>query len=472
MKRLNLLLLLVVATQIVSAQSLSNDNGKSTITQESADANYLKESFINGKALIAVDYSKDGTYVVSGGADKTVEVRMLATGKVLYQLEGHEDDILALSCSPNGRLVASGSVDKKIILWDIITGTKVSVLDGHSDYVRDVEFSPNGRYLVSGSWDQTAIIWDVVTGIRLQTFSGHQDNVTSVSFNSDGTEVVTACGDHNLRVWDVETGELKKVLIGHTDEIWDVKWSHAANLLASGAWDNKARVWNPRTGVNILTFPGHVTDVWSVAFDPEGLTLASAGGDRKIKLWDLPTGRLITDVCTDTHTSDVEEIKFSPDGKNLVSVSRDGSMRIWEVPTLGDRIRFVVEDSLSEWSQRKEFEKMDDFKKRIKRKDKVREEINNYIVSNYTKYYEDNIEWDRDMTIGKYIADDEYFKIESKILGPLKMKVSDDDAQKVSDNLDRLEFKDLSLGYRNGRLVLRSMTVFLKGLNEKFEVTF
>ncbi len=431
----------------------------------------LKKSFITEEAIIGVDFSPSGLYLVSGGASGVVEVRNVTTGKIVHKLEGHTDDILAVKCSPGGRLVATGGVDKKVILWDIISGQKVNVLEGHRDYVRDLEFSPDGRLLVSASWDQTAIVWDAVLGTRVQTMSGHQDNVTSVSFSPDGKRIVTACGDHKLRIWEVETGELLNVLEGHTDEIWDVEWSHASNILATGAWDNKARTWDPDQARQIDVFPGHVTDVWSVSFDPNGLLLATSGGDRKIKLWDLATGKFIMNLCENTHVSDIEEVAFSPDGSMVASVSRDGSMRLWDVPRLEGRIEKMTADSLQVWIVQEEFETTAEYERRLKRKDKVRREIKEELTRAFIAHYSKNIPWEADISIGDYNADGGHFELTSRIFGSLKLLVEPSEAKKVLENKDRLEFRDLSLEFIQGRIMVSSMTAYLKGLNTRYKIT-
>lgn len=436
-----------------------------------SDTSYLKRSIVTKDAIIGIDYSPNGRYLVSGGAAKTVDIWNATTGKLIKSMEGHTDDILAVAYSPAGTIVASGGVDKKIIVWSTVTKDEVFTLEGHDDYVRDLVFSPDGKLLASASWDQTAIIWDVSTGKRLQTLSGHQDNVTSVDFNEDGTQLVTACGDHQLRVWNIETGELLKVLKGHTDEIWDVKWSNNSRFIASGGWDNKARVWDYRTGEEQFNFPGHVTDVWSVSFDPKGLILATSGGDKTVKLWDLATGNLILNISKDVHVSDVEEVRFSPDGKFLASASRDGKICFWNVPNLEERIAILAQQAVDEWSVKQPFEKTAKYEKRMKEKENYRGEIEAGVVDKVLRYFEANVEWDKNFELGEYDADQEYFVLNTPTLGRLRLMASNNQAPAILDNFDRLVFKDLNLRYNRGYIYVDTMTAIIKGLNRRYSVT-
>ncbi|MEM9888245.1 MAG: hypothetical protein AAF849_20290 [Bacteroidota bacterium] len=429
-------------------------------------------SFLTQNAVISVDYSMDGKWLISGGASKTVDVWNVDTGKKLFSLsEGHTDDILAVKCSPNKRFIASAGVDKQVIIWDILTREKVYVLKGHKDYITSLDFSNDSRLLASASWDQSVIIWDAVTGSRVQTLIGHNDNVTSVSFNPDGTKVVTGCGDHLIRTWDIKEGNLELLLSGHTDEIWDVKWSENGVFIASGGWDNKVRVWDAKSGEQYLTMPGHVTDVWSVAFTLDHQSLVTCGGDRRVKLWDLSSGELIKDLSGTTHTSDIEEVTISPDNKFVASASRDGSIRVWELPSLRERITILTKRKMDRWLKKGDYESTSDYNKRMRGKKKKYLESKEEVVSQLKTFYTDTTNWQEGNVIVSYNADKSYFTVKSPVFGDLKMQVPNNQAESVEKNKDRIEFRDLKLIYRNGELQVDNMTAYFKGMNRRYSVS-
>jgi WD40 repeat protein len=440
---------------------------------DTTDAAVAYRSFITESAIIAVDYSIDGKWLVSGGASKTVDVWDVGTGKKLFSLsDGHTDDILAVKCSPNKRFIASAGVDKLVIIWDILTKEKVYELKGHRDYITSLDFSQDSRLLASASWDQSVIIWDAITGARNQTLIGHNDNVTSVAFNPDGKKVVTGCGDHLIRTWDIKEGNLELLMSGHKDEIWDVKWSKNGMFIASGGWDNKVRVWDARTGEEYLTMPGHVTDVWSVTFTLDHQSLVTCGGDRRVKMWDLSSGELIKDISGNTHTSDIEEVTISPDNRFVASASRDGSIRVWELPSLSERITILTRREFDRWSTKGEYESTTDYKKRMKDKQKKYLEVKEGVVERLKSFYVRTVDWKNGNTITDYNADNGYFVIQSPVFGELKMKVPNGQASQVEENKDRIEYRDLELTYKNGDLKVESMTAYFKGMNKRYEVTF
>jgi WD40 repeat protein len=70
--------------------------------------------------------------------------------------------------SPDGTLFAAGA-DNSIRLWDVATGRELSPLRGHHGVVQSLAFFPDGKRLLSGSSDTTALVWE------LSTVQGRQD---------------------------------------------------------------------------------------------------------------------------------------------------------------------------------------------------------------------------------------------------------------------------------------------------------
>jgi len=445
-------------------------------------------------ALLGVDYSPDGKRVVTCGLGRDIVVWDVESAKAVLTLKGHTDDVVAVKYSPNGRYIASGGVDRALILWDALTGDLLRKNTDHTDYVRDVAFSPDSKLLASAGWDGQALVFDALGGQRVavlkaagagpvaspaqaydkaKTSKGRAGNVTSVAFSPDGTELLTASGDHLLRGWDTSTWKEKYTLTGHNDEVWDARYSPNGRYVVSGAWDNTARVWSLAERRCIRTVPAHASDVWAAAFSPDGQLIATGGGDRKVKLWDATTGTLVQDVSGERHTAEVENLAFSPDGQTLASVSRDGSLRFWRVPTPDDRVSAYAEYELEKWSRKGEFEKSDEYQKRIAKRYERLNELQETARAQMLANFGNTANW-QEFRLGAYNADTETYTLTSALWpGNFKVKVSPREAAQFREAFGSRAYGAPELDFQAGLITFKAvnLSIALNGTAHSYSLT-
>ncbi|KIK66938.1 hypothetical protein GYMLUDRAFT_156943, partial [Collybiopsis luxurians FD-317 M1] len=305
----------------------------------------------NGVGSVA--FSPDGKRIVSGSADKTIRIWNAETGSPIgehlqghtdWPLQGHTDWVWSVACSPDGKRILSGSADKTIQIWNAETGTPIGEpLQGHTDWVGSVVFSPDGKRIVSGSGDKTIRIWNAETGSPIgEPLQGHTDGVSSVAFSPDGRRIVSGSVDKTVRIWNAETGTpIGEPLQGHTNGVQSVAFSPNGQRIVSGYDDKTVRIWTAETGTPIgeplqgLTgspLQGHTDGVWSVAFALDGKRIVSGSGDKTVRIWNAGSGTPIGEPLQG-HTHWVGSVAFSPDGKRIVSGSGDKTVRIWSTET-------------------------------------------------------------------------------------------------------------------------------------------
>jgi WD40 repeat protein len=74
---------------------------------------------IGQSALTCADLAPDGTKVVTGHVDCTVQIWNIASGKPIHVYRGHTEAVKAVAYGPDGQSVASGGFDKTLRMWRV-----------------------------------------------------------------------------------------------------------------------------------------------------------------------------------------------------------------------------------------------------------------------------------------------------------------------------------------------------------------
>jgi WD40 repeat protein len=308
---------------------------------------------------------------------------------------GHYGYVKSVAFSPNGRLVLTGGADGSVCLWDVRSGREIRRFRGHSDSVKSVTFSPDGRLVLTGSEDGTARIWDAATGRQIQKLVT-TSAVLSASFSPDGRWVLTAGENPNARLWDAATarevrkwqvhpgqsssaafspdGQLVLIRTNGDMELWNrekgdeilhfqvaaaspgpVVFSPDGRFILAEVFGHGAILFDAKTGAVIREFAESSFSVISVAFSADGRFVLTAGSsqvnpsdpswkDGNATVWDAGTGQLTRRVVISGRDSwgpnTTSSVAFSPDGRFFLTGSFDGVTRLWKAGTGEVALRF------------------------------------------------------------------------------------------------------------------------------------
>ncbi len=158
-----------------------------------------------------LEFSRDGTRLVTAGGDQLVKVWEVATRKELAILEGHTAQVLAAAFNDKATQVVSAGADRQLKVWDIATREKIISLGTHSAALTAVAWPGDGSALFTASDGG-----GVFRYTHLKSHTGEQSSasgdelrmadltsaVQCLAVSTDGKRIAGGCQDGTIRVWD------------------------------------------------------------------------------------------------------------------------------------------------------------------------------------------------------------------------------------------------------------------------------
>jgi mono/diheme cytochrome c family protein len=247
-------------------------------------------------------YSPDGKWMATASGDPGVfGVAKLwraepAGCKPVRDLAETQDVVFSVAFSPDNKKIATAGADRTIRIFEVETGKLLSQIEDHADWIFAVAWSPNGKRLASASRDKTAKVFDVEKKESLVTFPTHAQPVYTVSFTPDGKGIATGGEDNRIRVWNPDNdGKAIRDIAGFGATVFKLHYSPDGKNLIACSGDKTVGVYTP-TGSQVRKLQGHNDWIYSLAISRDGKTVASGSWDGEVKLWNLSDGKLIRSI--------------------------------------------------------------------------------------------------------------------------------------------------------------------------------
>ena len=137
-----------------------------------------------------------------------------------------QDVVFSVAFSPDSKKIATAGADRTIRIFEVETGKLLTQIEDHADWIFAVAFSPDGKRLASASRDKTSKVFDVEKKESLVTFPGHAQPVYTVSFTPDGKGVATGGEDNRIRIWNPDNdGKQIREIGGFGGTVFKLRYS-------------------------------------------------------------------------------------------------------------------------------------------------------------------------------------------------------------------------------------------------------
>ncbi|RMX96690.1 hypothetical protein D0867_13045 [Hortaea werneckii] len=269
-------------------------------------------------AEAAGDVKKTGC-LYAGCWDKNIHVLPLPTSEgqkkepttpAITRLTGHTDFVKCLlTTSLQGQpILISGGADATLIVWDLLTGKPLHKLKGgHVKAVQDLAIDPFSLEETAGEGSEPSFIlftassspeirrWYISCSTAYELpeslespIRAHDTSVYKLRFDSDG-DLWTASADKTAkhlvrsRGWEVDTS------LPHPDFVRDVVVHEGAGLVATACRDEEVRVWDAAgsEGEVVVTYSGHFEEVTGLGLVDGGRGVVSVSIDGTVRKWSL-----------------------------------------------------------------------------------------------------------------------------------------------------------------------------------------
>jgi len=245
-------------------------------------------TFIGHKGAVwAASLNKSCSRAATGSADFEAKIWCALSGDELCSFQ-HNHIVRSVDFSPDGSRLMTGGQEKKIRIFDLEnSNSDPQILEGHGGTVKRVIFI-NQDTFISIADDKTFRKWDLRVGGEVEQIKLGEKSSTDLSAHSNRS-VCTMSFSNNVAFYDPVTMHKLKEFQAPT-QINSAHLHPHQKYFVCGGHDFKIYKCDYETGKEVDSYKGHFGPVHIVRFSPDGELYASGSEDGTVRLWQNNVG--------------------------------------------------------------------------------------------------------------------------------------------------------------------------------------
>lgn len=284
---------------------------------------------------ISVRVSADGRIVLASDRQETVRAWNGETGAESILLQNATSPISGLDIAPDGSNMVMGHSDGTVEVRNRQSQLGTAAFSGHESPIAAVCYYTFGGMVLSADRAGTVCLWTTKDGTLINSFKTDQQ-VSCMQFSADGTRFIIGAKDGTVQVW--KTADMS----GAQSQFR----SHKDNVAGVALTPNSTQAWSIDAGgmvvryelrdssTNIELQPGDPISgpVTAMALSTGGTRMIVANATGQLHLLNMfPQARV---AATAEAGAPVNDAVFSPDGQFVYCGCQQKKLQIWQLPMM------------------------------------------------------------------------------------------------------------------------------------------
>ncbi len=253
--------------------AVGSNNGYATIY--TADSGLVYDNLhLNSSHVFCTLFQPGGTVLALGDKEGYIVFYDYAARKEIKTTFGHMGGVLAMAFSADGKYLLTGGNDKIITVWNPLTGERIKTINSAEHKIHALAITNDNRsvYAATTSLLKGLRQFDFNSGTQVHEYESA--NVQTLAVSADNNYLATANLNKLVPLFLLKTGALKTNLAGHTRYVNDICFSPSGKFLFSGGNDKEVMIFSLWDKVNTIEFFKTPDAIHTLAVAPNGKYLA------------------------------------------------------------------------------------------------------------------------------------------------------------------------------------------------------